>query len=384
MKKQFHIYLSFMVGTLVLFTGCKDEEIFQNNVFISTPRVETILNKPSIESDERSLQIGIARLEANDITVNFDIDASLVAKYNAAYHDNAKLLPASYYTLSNTQAKIVAGSVISNPILVTFHQVNTLNRDSTFVLPIQVNNSNLSILESARTTYYVVKGGALINVVADIESNNLHISQWKNPAPLNNLSQITMEGLIRVRNYDRMISTFMGIEGRFLIRLGDANFPTNQIQVATSRGNYPGSNALLGLSTNEWVHVAVTYNASTSQVKIFVNGKPQSQTPGTISGLGNINLALDGVNGFYIGRSYADDRYLAGEVAECRIWNVERTEEEIANNPYDVDPESAGLVAYWKCNEGSGNLVKDHTANENHLTAKSALKWTSVSLPAAN
>lgn len=58
----------------------------------------------------------------------------------------------------------------------------------------------------------------------------------------------------------------------------------------------------------------------------------------------------------YIGRSFDGTRWLPGEISEVRIWNVERTAEQIADNPYKVDPASEGLVAYWKFNEGSGKL----------------------------
>lgn len=58
-----------------------------------------------------------------------------------------------------------------------------------------------------------------------------------------------------------------------------------------------------------------------------------------------------------------------------------RTQEEIASNVYEVDPASEGLVAYWKCDEGAGDTIRDHTGNGNNGTANSALKWNSVSLP---
>ena len=55
-----------------------------------------------------------------------------------------------------------------------------------------------------------------------------------------------MEALIRARNFDRKISTVMGIEGYFLIRIGDAGFPPNQIQIATSDGNFPNADSNKG------------------------------------------------------------------------------------------------------------------------------------------
>lgn len=378
MKNIFSKYLSLAVIVLLL-ASCKNEEVFDNNLFISTPKVETILNKPSVTSDQRILQIGIARPEANEIAVNFVADQSLVSTYNVAFNETTIFLPSEYYTFSSMESIIPVGSVVSNPITIDFEKINTLDRDITYVLPVRVNSSNLSVLQSASITYYVIKGGALINVVADLENNNLNARTLANAAPLNSLSALTIEALVRPRNFDRMISTVMGIEGRFLIRLGDAGYDANKIQIATSTGNLATTAVL---TPNKWTHIAVTYNRADGSIKVYLDGK--LVTSGRNTSLGLVNLGVSGVDGFYIGRSYADDRYFAGDVSECRIWNVERTQEQIASNFYDMDPASAGLVAYWKCNEGGGSTVNDHTANGNHLTAKSLLKWNAVNLPESN
>ena len=58
-----------------------------------------------------------------------------------------------------------------------------------------------------------------------------------------------------------------------------------------------------------------------------------------------------------------------------------RTQEEIVSNVYEVDPTSEGLVAYWKCDEGAGDTIRDHTGNGNNGTANSALKGKSVARP---
>lgn len=91
----------------------------------------------------------------------------------------------------------------------------------------------------------------------------------------------------------------------------------------------------------------------------------------------------DGSRCFWIGYSYASDRYLDGKISEVRIWNKTLTAEEI-NAPahfYTVDPESEGLVAYWKFDEGAGNTIKDYSVNGNDLTVDSNPGWTKVSLP---
>lgn len=379
--KQYQLYLVSALLSAAVFSGCQDSESFDNKAYIdANSKVGTLLIKNSVVNDQRAIQTAIAKPEKQDVTIKYRVDPSLVSTYNAAYYDNAVVLPAAHYALPEPNAKIPAGNVRSTEVIVYFKDINLLDRETVYVLPVTIDNASIAILESARTTYYVLKGAALINVVADIEENYLHIDQWANPAVVNNLSQITMEALIRARNYDRQISTIMGIEGKFLIRLGDANFPSNQVQLACS-SNFPAADSNKGLPTNEWVHIAVTYDSATGETKIYVNGKVQSERTKTV---GKVNLGTNGVDGFYIGRSYADERFLAGEIAECRIWNIVRTEEEIANNPYEVAADAEGLVAYWKCNEGSGNTVADHTINGNNLTAKTGttLRWTPVTLPA--
>ena len=63
------------------------------------------------------------------------------------------------------------------------------------------------------------------------------------------------------------------------------------------------------------------------------------------------------------------------------IYGAGKTPEQIAGNMYGVSPESEGLVAYWKFDEGAGKTIKDQTSYGNDLTVEKELKWVNVSLP---
>ena len=360
--------------------GCDNsDDDFDNKVYVSSSsKTSELLVKAGVNDVEKNIQAAIAKPSMQDIVVNYRVDPTLVETYNLAYYDNAIMLPEENYSLPENTVTIPAGNVLSKELKVLFKGLSQLDREIVYVLPVTMNSNDIDVLESAKTLYYIIKGAALINVVADIEENYLTIN-WTNPDVCNNLSQLTMEALIRVRNFDKMISTVMGIEGQFLIRLGDAGFPSNQIQVATNRGNFPDGNSNKGLPTNEWIHIALTYDSSNGEMIVYVNGSKQSETT---KSLGNVNLGKGGTSGFCIGRSWADDRYLSGEISECRIWNVVRSKEDIAANPYYVDPASEGLVAYWKFDDESALSVIDHTGNGNNAVANSTLRWTPVTLPA--
>lgn len=55
--------------------------------------------------------------------------------------------------------------------------------------------------------------------------------------------------------------------------------------------------------------------------------------------------------------------YFKGEVDELRFWNVVRTQAQIASGREGVAPTSPGLVAYWRMEEGSGDVAADLTGN---------------------
>lgn len=376
-----HYILCAALFVMTFSFGCDNsDDDFDNKAYVSSSsKISELLVKAGLNDVEKSIQAAIAKPNNQDIFVKYRVDPVLVKTYNMAYYDSAVMLPTENYSFPENTVTITAGNVLSKELKVLFSDLSRLDREIVYVLPITMDSEDIDVLESAKTMYYVIKGAALINVVADIEANYLTVN-WTKPDVCNNLSQLTMEALVRVRNFDRMISTVMGIEGQFLIRLGDAGFPSNQIQIATRGGNFPDGDTNKGLPTNEWVHIALTYDSSTGAMVVYVNGSKQSET---IKSLGDINLGKGGTSGFCIGRSYADERYLAGEISECRIWNIARTTEEIAANPYYVDPDSEGLVAYWKFNDESALSIEDRTGNGNNAVAKSTLRWSPVALPAS-
>ena len=180
-----------------------------------------------------------------------------------------------------------------------------------------------------------------------------------------------------VAGRDNALSTVFGIEGRFLVRIGDADRPRDQLQVVAPGGNFPAPNVVSGLPVNEWVHIAIVYDSTTGERIYYKNGEKVFSDQGA---RGAINLS--GGDGCYIGKAWDETRWLPGEISEVRIWGVHRTADEIAKNPYEVDPHSSGLISYWKFNEGAGKTIKDQTDNGNDITAVGGEPtWVNVEIP---
>lgn len=74
---------------------------------------------------------------------------------------------------------------------------------------------------------------------------------------------------------------------------------------------------------------------------------------------------------FYFGGDLANsaNNMYAGNVSEVRLWNYARTAAEIsANKGTEISGSTAGLVGYWRLNEGTGQTVTDRSTNANNGT----------------
>ena len=101
------------------------------------------------------------------------------------------------------------------------------------------------------------------------------------------------------------------------------------------------------IAFNTWTHVAATYDGTT--IKFYKNGAfEHSFNPA--SG-GDVNTSNEPLT---LGGAATGDNQFHGNLDEVRIWNVVRTDAEIASS-YNkaIDPDEPGLVAYYRFNQGT-------------------------------
>ena len=110
----------------------------------------------------------------------------------------------------------------------------------------------------------------------------------------------------------------------------------------------------------EWNHMALVIT-STSKT-FYVNGSPTTESGSSFS-----LYAMDGVT--YLGWDNAvADRTLKGIVDEFRVWTVERTAQELADNMYaTLDGDETGLLGCWNFNDLAATAT-DITVNGNDGT----------------
>ena len=359
-----------------MFTACSDDtETVANRIYdTSAMEPSTVLIDGMAESSVQTFTVKMANPTDRDETVTYGVEPSLVERYNAIY-GTAIMLPAENYELTQPTATIIAGAVESDDVVVTVKNLTSLDRNLVYVLPVTVVSSSVEVLESQRTHFIVVRGAALVNIVADITRNYCSLNNSADATQLNGITDITVQRIMNVNEFGKLISTVMGIEGRFLLRIGDAGVPDNQLQLATSNGNV--TDPSWQFETGKWLRCAFTFSSSTGAATLWINGNKKATLTSGYSG--SVNWASDD---FYIGKSYDNERWLTGCIGEARVWNRILTDAELSDEDqaFLVPVDSEGLVAYWKFNEGAGSLIHDY-ANGYDLTCNTAPTWVSVSLP---
>lgn len=387
MKRNKFSLLLFALAA-VAFTGCEHEDVeehhFSNKLyFTTTPITDDLLIKDDVVEATRSISSRLAMPAEQDITVTVEAQPTMAAQYNMIYGDDAFALNAKYFDIPEKTFTIKKGDIAADDIVVNFKNTNELNSKLRYVLPVTIADAEgMSVLDSRRTVYFIFKGAALINVVANISEMYFPVN-WSSTASalVSGMKTITIEALLRSENWvagrDNALSTLIGIEGSFLIRIGDGDRPRDQLQLVEPNGNkWPNPNAAPALPVNEWVHIAIVWDAATGERLYYQNGKLVASSTSGASGTASLKTSCN------IGKSYDTSRWLPADISELRVWNIQRTAQEIADNPYYVNPNTPGLVAYWRFNEGEGNVIKDATANATNLTGSSTPKWVPVELPA--
>lgn len=382
-------YISAAVPALALLIGaasCQDDtEKIDNSIFAPVADTSSTINvKPTTGTVTGYVEACIAKKADTDVEVTFAADESRVAVYNELYSTDYEMLPEGYYSIPESVAVIPAAGNTTGKVAVKFNGLNTLDLTKTYLLPVRMT-SRLSAL-SNDTYYFVVKEAALVSTVAGMTRNYALFARGNQANELDAMTQITVEALLYPTDFPNMLATVMGIEGQFLVRVGDAGIPANQLQLATASGNI--TDPAWTFDTNKWTFLTLTYDTKTGECKVYFNGvqKGSTQTGGYRTAV-DWNTAsgdiTDGPRGFYVGYAYDANRWWNGYMSELRVWNRILTPEEI-NAPfhfYTVEPDSEGLAAYWKMDEGAGNTIHDY-ANGYDLQCNEAPEWLPVNLPA--
>ncbi|MBQ9184673.1 MAG: DUF1735 and LamG domain-containing protein [Bacteroidales bacterium] len=388
MKKT--IILTAVVALGALFTSCKDAEYtpLEGQAFIAQTQTrgnayQTITVGKSVVSADLNVRLSNVAKKSCSFTVA--PDAAALEKFNKTNSTTYVMLPADGYTITD------ASDVVTNKLVIEQGQsmspslrvnISPLSEELletgqkyAVALTIKNDDNNSTLLPTAKTMVYVIDR-VVIQPVPVIFNNattgtqirgqfgerGISFREWTWEANVNmdrlgvGIGQMNNQALLSVNSTNEIY-----------IRFGDAPIDGRVLQIKT-QGTQMNSNMMF--TANTWYHLA--FACTGNKLYLYVNGELDNSmdlpdTGYTLAGTGDAQDFTIADSGTYFKANMM--------IAEWRFWTVARSQAEIKNNMYSCDPKTAGLLGYFKFNEGEGKDYRDATGKGGNAASLNVPTW---------
>ena len=231
----------------------------------------------------------------------------------------SRMLPAGSYRLSDEAVTIAEGTNVSTPSSFEIVSMDDFDEGANYCVPLKITGTSngMGVLEASRTQYIFI---SQITTTRGINLKNswyITMDGMVDDPALKDLPACTME--IRMyangwRTSGHMISSLIGVEENFLLRVGDESIKNPaQLQLAGRGTSITAPNAL---SLGRWYHIAVVDNGS--EMTIYIDGNAEISVDSSSSKA--INLGFYYNSPFAIGMSaHAVGQYKQGRIAGIAV-----------------------------------------------------------------
>jgi hypothetical protein len=362
--------------------GCENAEnkaITDNRVFIKDAfeRKEFDIFTPEAGESVVSVPVTLTRRDdTRSIEVSLSTSEEALTAYNIRYGKNYKLYPKELWRFESEKITFNKGAT-SAPARIIVQPISPelASTGEFYTMPIVIAGADdgVDVLEGANVAIYRVRGTPKATVAGAINSNtNRLYANLPHTATLEEQvrsAAMTIEFLIKftaranANNFTLIQSDELartGGDGHFFSRVENAKGGWQDAEVEFSVGG--GGNAISaappgGIQLNKWYHVAFVFG--NKQIQIYFDGQLAKSK--------DISRAyVSWYKGFeWIGGAFNRDISPVSRnsvmFSELRIWDVVRTPVELTDYMYAVNPQTPGLVGYWKMDDGAGNVFKDYS-----------------------
>lgn len=380
MKRNKYLLIGLGLAALVL-GGCEDAEYstLSDQAFIAqTSTNGNSSEKITIGNDPvtTSVNVRLSDPASEDCSFELVVDTTVLSNYNRHNSTSYVTLPAGQYSLASDKATIASGESLSSPVDITLNPLTTemKNSGAKYALPLRLvsTDGKKDVLNSG-SSLVVLLDQVIYTPVPILNSSNNFKFLWAGSSDNIELNAWTVEMDFNISLLGTKVGELNnqclfggwannGKDGEIYIRFGDAPIKGNVLQIKTQGTQM---NSKMEFKDNTWYHIA--YVCTGSSLSLYVNGQlDNSMTlPGKTVYLGKDNCQM------------GNQDYLKADVmvSEFRLWTVARSQGEVSNNMYVISPDSKGLFAYFKFNEGQGNSFNDATGHGNTCTAQGTTQW---------
>ncbi|MEQ9402518.1 MAG: LamG-like jellyroll fold domain-containing protein [Cyclobacteriaceae bacterium] len=246
------------------------------------------------------------------------------------------------YTLRNEAGTIIDGPIDGTGSAIDF-TTGAISQETTFNVFGEPSSNSDQAMVVGSVAQVIIPSSSSLQL-----SENWTIEAWVKPSAT-------------VMN---IVETYNG-SGGYILRSNGSKWQAYAMQ---SSGSFAIVTSATSLVIDEWTHVAATFNETTNQLKIYVNGVlDATNSSATVDQRGSTTTIKLGGRG--------DDGSMQGAHTqdEVRIWNIERTDQEISDYmSMALSGSESGLVAYYNYNDLTfsemGMTIPDLTSNGNDGT----------------
>jgi uncharacterized protein len=129
------------------------------------------------------------------------------------------------------------------------------------------------------------------------------------------------------------------------------------------------------LTIGQWHFFAIVFNAG--QLRVYID---DHEYTGSFTG-SSLNKATSHVT---LGATLHNQIYFTGQLANISVWNYPCTKTEIQTHRSGlIVGNEAGLVAYWKLDEGEGRTIRNQAGNADRGTLRGNPSWDVAQIPFA-
>ncbi len=376
MKK--YIFLTIVAALGLVACNKADKFQYGKEIALITGTDASPIAKDQILADEIPISynysVSITGPAKEDMKVHIQYDSLALVKYNAANKTSYVNVPRNVVVVNDEYVTIAKGSATSSMTSVTMLDNSFIQEGVIYVIPLSVayleNGGGTQILEASKSLFIKV-GKTMESFSLDIPGTGVY-STYDLGAGKYNLDTWTLEIKahpynMKSRGADQLCRLACWNEdggGQVLLRFNENGKPWKTLDIVSVNGRYvtgatgEGDNATGAFEPNAWYMISIVWNGN--DLSVYINGEKDTPWQNTISGSQAFNL-----NRFEIGMSwggYGSAQSYTGRMAEMRIWNIARSQSDIASTLCSVDATSEGLLGYWKMNEGEGHIFHDSVA----------------------
>lgn len=359
-----------------LAAGCNDAEydVLGTHAYISesTSASSAKVVIDAVNGATATVTVSLTQKAEKDTEFRLVADEAVMEAFNKQESSSYVTLPENVYTMAET-VTVKASSYLSDPVNIHIDPLPKELVGEVYAIPLRLESADGAVPTTSNTSKFVITTESIVMSSLPQFTSGAGLVADGFPQTLPNFTVECRFQISNTANRNRAVFTN---GGSVLLRFEDPQNNTTDHK-AHSLVQFQGEgwylNPTISFTPNVWQHLALTYDGKA--VTLYVNG----QFAGSKEGVAAPEFGVaywfggDAGGGHGTGNSWWSGCKIL--CAELRIWSVCRTAAQIQNNITTTSAKSADLVAYWRMNEGSGNVFEDCTGNGHTLRTTKTPVW---------